>query len=1095
MTTTADRRSIDLPIIVNAWGVAAGGRAPHFKLLVDGVVIGDANVWATSSAAYGFRTQLDPDVGHRITIWYDNDGVAGGVDRNLFVGSIVVGGQEIPATDLSATYDKGVVDGKDVVRGQSGLYWGGALSFGLGEEMFDGPVVRPPPRAEEVITRPVPITVTAAGGAADGVAPRFTVLLDGRPVGEAVADGAGAKSYGFTALVDPSQAHRVQIRQEGGTGGLQVGAVTVNGRTVFAAAGGPPLQAGGLDLTVAAPLFQGTASAAAVPAGAAFYVAANGKDSWSGRLAAPNADGTDGPFASLERAQAAMRGSAVKTTYVREGTYSLTRTLELTGLDSGVRILGYPGEQAVISGGQQVTGFSADGQGRYSAPLAAAPGLDVTVGGVRYSLASKAARDPADPRTGWYVADAAAGGASKTALRYREGDVAAADLVPGSRLQVFDTERLQDGIVEVASIDTATRTITFKSAAPTTLRDGSTFRLLGNPAHVDQPGEFAYSAADRRLVIQAGDGFDGRGVEVARLGTLVRLAGATGVTVEGLTFANALTDGAALELVGADGNGIAGNSFLNVGTAIRLRQGADGNLLSGNYLDHLGINGILLESRSNANRVIGNRIQHVGEVRKGGAGIMGYGVNDSEIAYNDIDHAARYGISLKNWDASTVNLNTRILYNRVRHTGEETADSGAIELLGRSGIATNTLIQGNWVEHAGGLATDSAGRWLVGQKGFGVYLDDMASGVTVRDNFFRDTAWASVMIHGGHDNLVTNNLGILASNDEDFLRIEWVPIAGAAGTPYNNTVTGNLISGTSPLGSYLTLLSAGSGTVVDGNLLDQIAGYGPGDRTVDPAFADAYNRDYRLLPGSTVLAFGFRDLDWASMGVPRSPLPLPGGNSGNGGGGIQTPTPSLPPPVPSGPSGGDAPPPAPALPVDRDMWFERIVDGVLGKAAVQAYRGPVSYLDWAYLGDERGEVVGGSSGNDFLNLLGGNDAAAGGPGDDVLDGGSGSNWLIGGVGKDTFFVDGRNPQVTWSTLADYERGEWATLWGFRQGVSRMSWVEMGGADGFKGATVHCDIDGNGSVDASITFSGMARSALTTTFSTGGDSPYVAFIAL
>lgn len=34
-----------------------------------------------------------------------------------------------------------------------------------------------------------------------------------------------------------------------------------------------------------------------------FYVATNGNDSWSGTLEAPNSDKTDGPFASIERAQ------------------------------------------------------------------------------------------------------------------------------------------------------------------------------------------------------------------------------------------------------------------------------------------------------------------------------------------------------------------------------------------------------------------------------------------------------------------------------------------------------------------------------------------------------------------------------------------------------------------------------------------------------------------------------------------------------------------------------------------------------------------------------------------------------------------------
>jgi hypothetical protein len=31
-----------------------------------------------------------------------------------------------------------------------------------------------------------------------------------------------------------------------------------------------------------------------------FYVATNGNDAWSGRLAEPNAEKTDGPFATLE---------------------------------------------------------------------------------------------------------------------------------------------------------------------------------------------------------------------------------------------------------------------------------------------------------------------------------------------------------------------------------------------------------------------------------------------------------------------------------------------------------------------------------------------------------------------------------------------------------------------------------------------------------------------------------------------------------------------------------------------------------------------------------------------------------------------------
>src|SRR5262245_50121897 len=114
----------------------------------------------------------------------------------------------------------------------------------------------------------------------------------------------------------------------------------------------------------------------------AFFVATNGNDAWSGRLAAPNAEGTDGPFASLERARDAMRATGVRDTYVRGGTYTLDRTVTLTGADSGVRIMAYPGETPVFSGGQRIGGFTGIGGGLYAASVAAPTGLDLSIGGV-----------------------------------------------------------------------------------------------------------------------------------------------------------------------------------------------------------------------------------------------------------------------------------------------------------------------------------------------------------------------------------------------------------------------------------------------------------------------------------------------------------------------------------------------------------------------------------------------------------------------------------------------------------------------------------------------------------------------------------------
>jgi parallel beta-helix repeat protein len=93
-------------------------------------------------------------------------------------------------------------------------------------------------------------------------------------------------------------------------------------------------------------------SAEAAP-GPTFTVSPVGNDSWSGLLSAPNADGTDGPFATLARARDAMRADPeIDTTYVREGTYQLGSTLQLTSEDSDVSFMAYAGETPVVSGGQ-----------------------------------------------------------------------------------------------------------------------------------------------------------------------------------------------------------------------------------------------------------------------------------------------------------------------------------------------------------------------------------------------------------------------------------------------------------------------------------------------------------------------------------------------------------------------------------------------------------------------------------------------------------------------------------------------------------------------------------------------------------------------
>ena len=95
-----------------------------------------------------------------------------------------------------------------------------------------------------------------------------------------------------------------------------------------------------------------------------FFVSPQGNDYWSGRLSAPAADGLDGPFATLGRAQAVIRtlkrqGSLNQplTVHIRGGRYRLQAPLVFTPEDSiggPVTYAAYPGEVPILDGGRRI---------------------------------------------------------------------------------------------------------------------------------------------------------------------------------------------------------------------------------------------------------------------------------------------------------------------------------------------------------------------------------------------------------------------------------------------------------------------------------------------------------------------------------------------------------------------------------------------------------------------------------------------------------------------------------------------------------------------------------------------------------------------
>src|SRR3712207_6685931 len=70
MTTHAVGAAAEIAtrIVVNAHGTPAGGVFPHFRVLVDGVPVGDATANQFESTPYIFNVAVAPDQAHRVQI-------------------------------------------------------------------------------------------------------------------------------------------------------------------------------------------------------------------------------------------------------------------------------------------------------------------------------------------------------------------------------------------------------------------------------------------------------------------------------------------------------------------------------------------------------------------------------------------------------------------------------------------------------------------------------------------------------------------------------------------------------------------------------------------------------------------------------------------------------------------------------------------------------------------------------------------------------------------------------------------------------------------------------------------------------------------
>ncbi|SFI04085.1 parallel beta-helix repeat (two copies) [Bosea sp. OK403] len=608
-----------------------------------------------------------------------------------------------------------------------------------------------------------------------------------------------------------------------------------------------------------------------------FYVSSTGNDNNSG-LDASSA------FATLERAQEAMRQSAgADTTYLAGGTYHLDTPLHLTSADSGSSFVGMAGQDAVVSGGTPVTGWTQGANGIWSAHVDDAQVLQLTVNGVQQVQSRFPNVDTSDPiRGGWLWGQALPSGSDPSkSLAFNPSDFPAGHAPQiGETVTVFSENGYANDHLTIASIKG--NVMTFTTAANYDLGPASRFYVSEKTP--DSVGEWSFDSQTHTVLFKAPAGFDGQGAVVSNDHSLFVVDGAKDVSIKGLTLTDtAAVAGdpatAAIEVHDATGLTVQSNHFVNVGIGVVLHGDSSGNLISNNNFEHIWSSAIALAPGTSGNHISNNAIDHSNE-----AFVQFGSIDMQESAHNQIDHntitnVPRFGISEVNYDPGQVSGGNVIEYNDIRHSGQQTPDVGAIYLFSQQDPgALGDTIRYNHIVDTGGLNTHAGGFVAGNDMSSGIYLDNLASNAQIYGNFVQGTAFSGILIHGGSNNQIHDNT--LLDNAK-------YGIATIG-------VDGYTISGNETHQNFIQVSGDGSNTIdtdqTDPHLIHDNVYYNPngavltvadvslsgfqhsgGDagsvETTQGGFVDAAHGDYSFTAGSVAQSHGIESAAFGSAGA------------------------------------------------------------------------------------------------------------------------------------------------------------------------------------------------------------------------------------
>jgi hypothetical protein len=668
----------------------------------------------------------------------------------------------------------------------------------------------------------------------------------------------------------------------------------------------------------------------ASPAPVAIYVATNGNDGWSGRLAVPNEPRTDGPLASLAGARDRLRGRSAEVrnqpaqVLVRGGTYCLREPLVLEPQDSGtveapVVYAAFKDEKPVFTGGIAIGGFHQTGDLWETTIPEVKAGRwyfrQLFVNGQRRTRARS-------PNSGYYrIARLIPGPPVPNAkpVARDKFEFASGDLQPWSRLSDVNLVLMhswENSIHPLKSVDTVSNIV--ELAAPMKewwglgyWEDHQRYFVENARELLDTPGEWYLNRESGVLTYwpMAGERLGGTQVVAPVLTQFVRFAGDADkgqfvrhVTLRGLTFHHAdwvldakgnSSTQAAVEVpatITADGAlncAIEGCEVAHVGTyGIWFRRGCKDCRVQHNRLFDLGAGGIRVgedhpakEDVAETSRTLvdNNHIFNGGRIYPGCVGIWVAQSSGNRISHNDLHDLYYTGISVGwNWGLEPNRTSNNVIeFNHVHNLGQGVlSDAGLIYCLGASpgSVIRNNVFHDLWPYSEPAL-------------GWGIYLDAQCGNYLVENNLVYNTLSGGLMFNnGGHEHVIRNNIFALSANQALWPYFEKRPntfrrnivylTQGRLMVPdFGESSLNARLAARESLGDWddnLYWHAAGLDALrfFRRNLTEwQAIGLDQHSRVADPRFVNAPAHDFRLTRGSPAFDLGFQELDISQAGL------------------------------------------------------------------------------------------------------------------------------------------------------------------------------------------------------------------------------------